>query len=462
MKNTLRKITATTFAAMLLCTQVSCGKDNEEINDSQESTNEQNSFGKTEITLGMPAFNNQFFPNISKFNDSSKDYVIKTVDYSKLVDDDADGTKAMNQMKTDLVTGSAPDIIILNSIYMMDFVNTGAFTDMYELMEQYDGVKKSDFIPNIIEGFEVNGKVPAISYGFFIDTAVAKTELVGVDKENWTPAEAMEVYYSMPDGMSFCANFSETSLADYMMKKSADSSVDLANYTCNFTNGEFAKLLNFCRDNPVRTEYESEISSGSSYFSENQLAILNNKQLIAETEIRNFGQDIGNELWTNFGGEDITFVGYPSESGCGALTSSLWMFGISKDCENKEAAWQFINYMLSSDFQKSVSKENSGLPVIRSVLDGFLENKDREDSASIYYSRLYDGGEYPEGEYISDETVQKLYDYILSVDFDPYRSVEIDDIVKEEYSAVIAGEKSGEECADILQSRVSIYLSEKK
>ena len=462
MKNTIRKIAALAAVSMLLGTAASCGKDNEEINDSQESTTEQNSSGKTEITIGMPAFNNQFFPNISKFNGDSRDYIMKTVDYSKLVDDDEDGSKAMHKLKMDLVSGSAPDIIILNSVDMMDFVNTGAFTDMYELMEQYDGVKKSDFLPNIIKGFEVDGKIPALSYGFFIETAASKTALVGDDKESWTPEEAMEAYDSMPEDMRFCSNLSETALADYMMKKSADSSVDLANYTCNFTNGEFSRLLNFCRDNPVKAEYESDIGGESSYFSENQLAILNDKQLVEEIEIRSFSQSIGNVIWTNFGGEDITFVGYPSESGCGAVTSSLWMFGISDNCENKEAAWQFINYMLSSSFQKSINESDSGLPVIQSILDYHLKNKDREDYRTIYYSRLYEGGIAPEGEYITDEAVQKLYDYIMSVDFDPYCNFEIDNIIKEEYSAVISGEKTGEECADILQSRISIYLSEKK
>ena len=46
MKNTIRKIAALAAVSMLLGTAASCGKDNEEINDSQESTTEQNSSGK--------------------------------------------------------------------------------------------------------------------------------------------------------------------------------------------------------------------------------------------------------------------------------------------------------------------------------------------------------------------------------------------------------------------------------
>lgn len=466
MKNYLRK-TAALFAAVLLCAVVSCGRDNEEINDSQESTTEENNTGKTEITVGMPGINKLVLPIITEFNSKYPDYNMTIVDYSKQVtDDDENGSKAVNQIKLDLVSGKAPDIVVLHPSYMAAIVGTGAFADMYDLMEQYDGVKKEDFLPNVIGGFEVNGEIPAISYCFTIDTAAAKTKFVGADKESWTPEEAMEAYSSMPEDMTFCEYYTETAVADFMMKKSVENSMDYACGTCNFVNDEFIKILDFCRDNSVKISFAPDFESMTEdeinmYFSEQANAVMNDRQLVSELFINGFDQTAGNIIWTDFGGEDITYVGFPSDNGIGAVTSTQWMFGISESCENKEAAWQFINYLFSDSFQKALNDTNDGLPVIRSVLDYHLENTDRNDYNTIYSSRLCSSYMSFDGEYIPEEAVQKLYDYILSVDFSPYTDFVVDGMIKEEYAAVIAGEKTGEECAEIIQNRVSIYLSEK-
>ena len=456
MKGYLRRF-AVLSALLLTFTTFSCGKDKvEEINDSQEQS-ESDYSGKTEITLGMPGFNVLISPAVTEFNEISESSRLKIVDYSKLVNEN-DTEKILNQMKMDLVSGRAPDIIVLCPAYMSDFVRTGAFTDMYELMEQYDGVKKEDFLENALRGFDVNGELPALSYSYRIQTAVAKTENVGAGMENWTADEAMAAFEAMPEGMRFCCYDDEYSLADFMMKRSADSSTDLINCTCDFSREEFTELLDFCGRNPVRGEY----SSDDELFMDEAAAIIENRQLVREIYIGAFEQSTGNMIWTDFNGEDVTFTGYPSETGCGAVTTSDWMFGISESCQNKQAAWEFINYLLSESFQKKTNEQNCGIPVMRGVMEDFLANKDREDSASIYYSRLKNERGLMEGEPIPEETVQKIYDYITNVEFEPYWSFDIDDIVREEYSAVVAGDKSGEQCAEILQSRVSIYLGERK
>ena len=63
---------------------------------------------------------------------------------------------------------------------------------------------------------------------------------------------------------------------------------------------------------------------------------------------------------------------------------------------------------------------------------------------------------------ISQEYVDKIYDYILSVKFEPYFSSEVRDMVSEELEYVISGERTPEQCIDILNDRVGTYLAEKK
>jgi len=49
----------------------------------------------------------------------------------------------------------------------------------------------------------------------------------------------------------------------------------------------------------------------------------------------------------------------------------------------------------------------------------------------------------------------------MSVEINPYFDTQLIHIAREEYLAVINGEKSPEEAADMLENRISLYLSER-
>lgn len=469
MKNTIRKITALTLAVLTIGAATSCGKDKpEEINDSQESTDENEVGGKTKITIGMPTVNQLVLPYVVEFNNTNDLYEVEIIDYSKQVeDDDADNTKAMQAMKMDLISENPPDIIAgLHPTYMAEFLQKDAFADMYELMDAYDGVKREDFLPNVLEGLEVNGEIPAMTYGFFIRTAVAKTKFVGEEAENWTPEQAIEAYKKYSEQMQYIGvNHSEDALSDYMLLKASRNCVNEADYTCNFINTEFTSLLDFLHENPSQGSYPVDYTTMSAseidvLYTEREMQMYNDKSLIFCVGISYFNAGLGRELYARFGGEDITFVGYPSEDGNGAVTEASWMFGISEKSENKEAAWLFMNSLFEDEAQRDFYGTGTGIPVIKKYLDEQKNNKDTEDARSIY-SPLVLHGDHEITMNITDEAVQKYYDYILSVKFEPYRDFRVEEMVREECAAALAGEKTAEEVAEILQSRVEIYLSER-
>ncbi len=471
MKNTIRKITALTLAVMTLCCGVSCGKDKpEDISDSQEKEENVESSANI-ITIGMPGANMLAMPYVTGFNDYSRKnklgYELEVVDYSKMVEDDDDeyASKAVNKLKMDMATDNSPDIVVLHPMYMAELLQKDVFADMYELMELYDGANSEDFLPNVLEGFEYEGELPVVSPNFYIRTAVAKTEFVGEDAENWSVEQVIEAYEKYSGEMQFVGTQTEEGFfADYMLRKASKNCVDLENYTCNFSNPEFLSILEFLRDNPKQSAYDPDLEAMTdqeidAFLRDRELEFINDTSLIKPVTIDNFGQSLGNQIFSSFGGEDVTFVGYPSEDGEGAYTYTNWLYGISRESKNKEGAWEFINYLLSEDVQTEFY-ETGGIPVIKKYLDAQYNNKDKEDHRSIYYG-LYVPGDYDAGMYITEEAVQQYYDYILSVRFEPYMDYRIDSIIDEECAAAIAGEKSPEEVARILDSRISIYLSEK-
>lgn len=461
MKKTFRKLTVFAVSLLLTIPAASCGKNkNEDINDSRESNSSDNipENGKQVITVGMPVENQLLLPVLNDFNSSGTSYEIKIIDYSTLVNnDDENYTKAMDAMKMDLVSGKAPDIIALNPGDMLDFIETGCFCDMYSLMEQYEGVKKEDFLPNVLKAFELENKLPAMSYCFTIHTAAAKNVHTGEGMEHWTVQDAIDAFHSIPEDMSFVAGLSAE---EYMTEHLYDICVDYTNYSCDFHKPEFTQIFNFISAIPS-DNYENS-DSGMNYISDYDI-VRNDKALIRTENISGFNQSLGNSFVGDFANEDFTFVGYPSYNGNGISSTASWMFGISESSVSKEAAWEFMNYLFSEDFQNSINEKHEGIPVIRKILDDQLENKDKTDYQSIYSAKIFDSDDNDENDvYISEDAVQKLYDYITNTELDFFRDEKIISMISEEYPAVINGEKTAEECADILQSRISVYLNEMK
>lgn len=463
MKNNLKKFTALTLSVMTLGTLVSCGN----------KTKQDSSDGKTEVTIGFVSYteNAMLSDAILSFNSSQSEYEIISVNYFELAEGSEDiEAQAVNLLNLDLVSGKALDIIAVQSEIMSNLIKKDMFTDLYSLMEKYDGVKMEDFLPNILEGFEINGKLPAVSDGFAIHTAIAKTELVGENAENWTIKQMYDVYSSLPDGTGLTGlQDSRQSVHEYIIPTAIQSSLNTIDSTCDFINSDFISALDFACEFPDISYYDEQYSSltdkeDRERMLADQNRYIDNSALIYATTITDFGLMAGQSIYTYFGGEDITYVGYPSPDGNGARTSCACLYGIPENSSNKEVAWKFISYLLTYDENLSEYKSSctGGIPVIRDLLDRLKDDKNTEDSYSIYSAALFEEDVYwtLSDNYITDEAVHELYDYICRIKFNPYSDENLINMVTEETESVLSGESTAEQCAEIVQDRAETYLSE--
>jgi ABC-type glycerol-3-phosphate transport system substrate-binding protein len=91
-----------------------------------------------------------------KFNKSQDKYQIVIKDYSA---EDEPYTK----MNADLVAGDVPDIIELTGLDSEKYISKGMLEDLYTYMDKDADINKEDFIDNIIEVMETDGKLYHIS-----------------------------------------------------------------------------------------------------------------------------------------------------------------------------------------------------------------------------------------------------------------------------------------------------------
>ena len=126
-----------------------------------------------------------------------------------------------------------------------------------------------------------------------------------------------------------------------------------------------------------------------------------------------------------------------------------------ENSENKSEAWEVLSQVIFSDsFLKDVSSSYYGVPVKKSVVDSLLE-AEGESSVNAAVT-LNDGST----DSLSAEQKQQFVDFITSVEIDPFVNTLMENIIKEESDYVFEGERSVDECVDILQNRIELYLSE--
>lgn len=110
-------------------------------------------------------------------------------------------------------------------------------------------------------------------------------------------------------------------------------------------------------------------------------------------------------------------------------------FGISASSENKEMAFEFIAMLLSEDTQRYVY---DGFPVLKTVYEE--QYADALNAGAYMPEVIYNG--------ISKSAA------CIQTDQDVF------DIIEDEAAVFFAGDETAAEAAEVIQSRVQIYLDE--
>ncbi|MBR2284430.1 MAG: extracellular solute-binding protein [Ruminococcus sp.] len=471
----MKKLAAIAAAAVLLCgcTDKQSGADTPKPSETSPAVSES---GKTIVNIA--ALGPVTISELSDPLNMPQDIDVKITDYGKGADD---LTAAFRNLKSDVLYGECPDIVILDPDNIVRLENAGGLADLGELMDGYDGIKREDFLPNVIDGFTLNGRIPGLSEAFTIKTAMAKTKFVPAEYENWTPAQATEFYNDLPDGMEFMELWSTDELAQYMLWRVQFDCVDTSAWTCDFTAGSFIDTLRFCSEQQLyafEPDFESMTDSERAEFSlHEELKGVSDEYLVFPVDISDFGSGLAQMTYGFLGMEDFTFVGYPSDSGNGTITytegSNIHhgMYGIPQRSGAKEQAWELLSFIIGQ--QPKLEKNamiSTGIPVLMEQLDrDYRRSVDYSNSINRSFSlpgalgsENYSPDDPDMNGTLSQEQKDRLHDYILSVKFEPYASLEIRALASMETAAVLAGDMSAEQCAVVLNDRIGTYLSEKE
>lgn len=403
------------------------------------------------VTFGGPFIDETFRTQVVQFNASHEDCNIKLVDYAEYNTED-DYEAGSEKFDLDVIAGTAPDVMIFNPEEATDkYADKGVFMDLKPFLDKDEELKNA-ILPNLLESMKTGDKIYSIYPKFTVETFITKSKNTGgKDTITFDEVEKLRNDNNIDYGFLYGAA-DETSMLNQGILYTGDKYIDWENKKCNFDSDEFISILEFAKK---FKGCGSSISAEDDYISlfHDDKSLFYNSGLDSIKTYRELKQVVF--------GEDIKLIGYPNDEGINQSsikpTASLT---INSHAQYPDAAWEFVRSFLLEEYQNN--NDLRGIPVTEKGIDFVLEkamsktsdqNEERDNMS--YYSdpptKL---------EPLTQEDADYIKNFIKSLNRMYYYNVYVFNIIKEEASAYFSGQKTAKEAADIIQSRLTIYVNE--
>ena len=397
---------------------------------------------KTELTMLSVYEDYKINEAVVKYNKSQDEYHINyevCYDYTS----DMEYEDALTEFNL-RVTSNNYDIVILQSDQkLQSYAEKGLVDDLTPYLEKSTVIDKDDLYENVLEQCTFDGKLLYIPKYFRVRTLVGNVkDLDG--NSGWTLSEALEYCDSHPDSVLFDYAIRRNVLSD-LMAMCGEEFIDYKNKKCNFDSEDFINLLEYAAKYPDDYEgpsqsYVSRIGSG--------------KILMAEEYVSNYESlQVYQKLFPN----GYVVKGYPTVDGsAGHMMMTDNGISIVSKSNNKDAAWTFIESYLISESMYDGGSFSIRKSINEKAIAEELKHAGEESGIGVGYDDdwMYDY------HYATQEEIDEINEVIANSKMPFITDTEIEKIISEESKPFFAGQKSAKEVAGIIQSRLSVYVSE--
>ena len=409
---------------------------------------------KTVLTYATFGTDSQITDAIIRFNKNSEDYRIEVVDYYDSEDYEA-GLDAFNEA---LLNGEYADLINVSWDNYNTYASKGLYVDLNTLIDEHSDINREDYFENVLNAFEIDGKLYAMPTSFSLSTLAGKSSIWG-DTQTLTTQKISEVVKKAGDDAELINYGTKSDWLNLSLQGSMNRYINWETGECSFDSEEFIAVLELANLLPAESNWEEGDVSAPKKIQAGKL-LLNGEYFNSITDY---------QVTKAVFGEDVAFLGYPDATGSGTLINGADnLIAISEDSEYKDAAWEFIKYMISEEYQCNYI--NWYNPIHKAA---FAENMEQAAEITTYKN---DDGEEIEAPHMTygwedfetsvyHATEEDIAEYTALVEgADTLASQEegIFSIISEEVEPFFAGQKSAEEVAGIIQSRVNIYVNESR
>lgn len=416
----------------------------------------------TEITVLDDGTGGGSIVQASKAYMRSHPFVNITVEQTENFNDEYEWARRIHDMKS----GNAPDLIYARLPRILTLSSAGVLEPLQDIIPQ-------DITENVFEGAmsfcETDGGLYALPGEATVNSIMVPDEYW--DRENWTLTEIMDAYEAAKANyngkMRFLAYPYPTrslEMLKYLCLFDIEHSefVDLDEMKCDFDNENFCRMLRFARDNnDLALGYDREIA-----WSDEDLVgqVRDHEVFIACVTggFRNFSDDRG-----ALEGLGLHYVCFPSKETVKCIIQCYYGISLCSFSDNKDMAADFLFALLQEEYQQKYWTERVRKDVLRSRVRDAEEIWTYDLDGSLIHPRepafqISAGARNPlKGR---KDGTSFLDEYFMLMDNGVPESslTELQSIILEETGAFFDGDKTEYEVADIIQERISLYLSERE
>jgi ABC-type glycerol-3-phosphate transport system substrate-binding protein len=425
---------------------------------------------------------------IVEYNKTNDEYRINVVDYSEYATDD-DYNAGVTKLTTEIISGSVPDIFLTSNLPIDKYAAKGVIADLNTFMDGGNGLSRDYFVPQVMSALEKDGKLYELPTSFSVQTAYALSSIAS-QYDTWNVAAVQDAMTQLQEGATVFSNgWTKNTALSNCLSRNLSAFVDWTTGKCEFDSEAFQQLLAFCNSFPAETSdgdgaiaYASsaDIAVDDAMWDSDATRITNGKQLMSTIGMYSFDSYI----WNVYAIRDkITFTGYPTEDGSGSSFELQMPMAISSVTKYPDAAWDFVCSIIKK--MNTIDENNYyyGFPISQAAFDAEMTDIMTEQYQLDEKGEQvdWDGDGEPDkairGSYETMENGETVYkdvyaltqediDQILGV-INSTRSVydydqEILDIITDEVAAYFAGDKDVQTTANMIQSRVNLYVQEQR
>lgn len=411
------------------------------------------------ITLGVMYASQDVNSAVINFNKTNDKYRIQVLDYGSDYSNAEEYEDALARFNNALTSGSGPDIFDVNIVNMQMMAQKGVMEDLNPYIDADETIKREDLFESVLNAFSVNGKLYCIPTGFYVETVIGKTADVG-ETPGWTLDELMALMESKPEGTEVFDYATREYILQMCMMYNFESFINWETGECNLDGEEFIKVLEFANrfESSEDYTYDEDAPSTPSKIQDGTLMLMSTS----------FSSVQDYQMQSAMFGEPITMIGYPTTEGNGSAISGQNTYAMNAKSKNKEAAWEFIKYFISKEYYED--NHVWGFPTLISEY-----NRVNEEYMTPEYYTDENGNQVEQSKggwgwddfYVdlyaaTQEEVDAVTELINQSDRSYSYDTKLIQIITEEAAPFFEGQKGAKEVADIIQSRVKMYVNENR
>ena len=408
-----------------------------------------------ELTIYTLADNQNIRQAITQFQKMYPDYYIN-LEVGMNGEDAVTVSDALRSLNTDILAGTGPDILLLDSMPVESYIEKGLLYDLREVVEAAGA--ENDFFENVLRISETEEGIFAVPTRFSIPViAGLKENLDGINSLDTLAAGIVALRMENPDSESILGFYTAGQLGELLYDSSSGSFVKDDGSLNEAKIHDFLTRLKEIYDQNTLEDF-SEIDMDPDLTLRNIVPILSHQQLLNIGKLTGIS-DLNTLLSVNekAGWEYQLFNGQTENT-----LIPMNVVGVNAKSNNIEVSLEIMKALLSPDMQKI--SQSPGFPVNRDAFDALCREQlnTGENVMEIMINVMTEDGLQESVNIVpgTQEDYEQLKDYLSTVEIPANTNEIIKSAVLEEVPGCINGTVTVEEAAANIMKKVNLYLAE--